>query len=145
MALRQLATGAGDGCSSDGAGGSGDASAVGPSNPLGGLADALLGRSSKAHERAHEVRLANGCFGSVRGRESSEETSLSSVDRRTNAPLLKSKEKKTQPRPSSLSQTSPQTTKKTSSPAWDGPCQEQEGCISRVTQLLPSPRPKVKK
>ena len=71
MALRQLATGAGDGCSADGAGGSGDASAAGPSNPLGGLADALLGRPSKAHERSHEVRRASGCFVGVRGRESS--------------------------------------------------------------------------
>ena len=57
MALRQLATGAGDGCSADdGASASGSGGAPGPSNPLGGLADALLGRPSKAHERAHEVR-----------------------------------------------------------------------------------------
>lgn len=73
MSLRQLATGAGDGCSADGAGGSGDASsaAAGPSNPLGGLADALLGRPSKAHERAHEVRRASGGCERVRGGASS--------------------------------------------------------------------------
>ena len=67
MALRQLATGAGDGCSADAASGSGDASSsAGPSNPLGGLADALLGRPSKAHERAHEVRRASGGLERVR-------------------------------------------------------------------------------
>ena len=49
MALRDLATGA-DGCAPDGgASGSG-------TNAAAALADALLGRPTKAHEGAHEVR-----------------------------------------------------------------------------------------
>ena len=47
MALRDLATGA-DGCAPDGGG-------AGPSNAAAALADALLGRPTKAHEGVHEV------------------------------------------------------------------------------------------
>ena len=91
MALRQLATGAGDGCSADGSGGDAS-SAAGPSNPLGGFADALLGRPSKAHERAHEVRLSSGGLGSVRGRGGSEGLAVIVRRRRTNAlSLMKEK------------------------------------------------------
>ena len=53
MALRDLATGA-DGCAPDGGGG------AGPSNAAAALADALLGRPTKAHEGAHEVRRREG-------------------------------------------------------------------------------------
>jgi hypothetical protein len=50
MALRGLVTGS-DSCA-PGDGGAG----AGPSNALGGLADAILGRPTKAHGRLQEVR-----------------------------------------------------------------------------------------
>lgn len=54
MALRELVTGS-DACTPAEGG-------AGPSNAMAGLADSLLGRSSKAQERLREVRLV-GCLG----------------------------------------------------------------------------------
>jgi hypothetical protein len=48
MALRGLVTGS-DSCAP------GDAGGAGPSNALGGLADAILGKPTKAHGRLQEV------------------------------------------------------------------------------------------
>jgi hypothetical protein len=54
MALRGLVTGS-DTCVPDGGG-------AGPSNALGGLADAVLGRPTKAHARLQEVRGDRVCI-----------------------------------------------------------------------------------